>query len=103
VTGQSISIHRGFVSTILSAGFHVELAGGGHYNAVTLCAKVTETQSKIPPGVSITLNSLYINPQQFSTGDWLRRVEERFAGVNGGAEASVCIGVGREVKHCILS
>ena len=55
------TVKGGFVSSILSAGFHVELAGGGHYNAA-LCAKVIEFQSKIPPGVGITLNSLYINP-----------------------------------------
>jgi fatty acid synthase subunit alpha len=28
-------------------------------------AKVAEIQSQIPAGVSITLNSLYINPRQF--------------------------------------
>ena len=44
----------GFVSAILSAGFHVELAGGGHYSPEALRAKVTEIQSKIPPGVGIT-------------------------------------------------
>ena len=67
VAGMTPSaVKGGFVSAILSAGFHVELAGGSHYNAAALRAKVTEIQSKIPPGVGITLNSLYINPQQFS-------------------------------------
>ena len=50
-------------SAILSASYHVELAGGGHYNATTVHAKFTEIQSKILP---ITLNSLYINPHQFN-------------------------------------
>lgn len=59
------TVKAGFVSAILSAGYHVELAGGGHYNAAALRAKVTEIQSKIPPGVGLTLNSLYINPRQF--------------------------------------
>jgi enoyl reductase-like protein len=27
------TVKGGFVSAILDAGFHVELAGGGHYNA----------------------------------------------------------------------
>jgi fatty acid synthase subunit alpha, fungi type len=66
VVGMTPStVKGGFVSAILSAGFHVELAGGGHYNAAALRTKVTEIQSKVPPGVGTTLNSLYINPQQF--------------------------------------
>ncbi|KAG8213088.1 hypothetical protein J3R82DRAFT_11484 [Butyriboletus roseoflavus] len=59
------TVKAGFVSAILSAGYHVELAGGGHYNPTALRAKVAEIQSKIPPGVGLTLNSLYINPRQF--------------------------------------
>ncbi|KAI6129042.1 hypothetical protein EDD16DRAFT_1516096, partial [Pisolithus croceorrhizus] len=59
------TVKAGFVSAVLSAGYHIELAGGGHYNAAALRAKVAEIQSKIPEGVGITLNSLYINPKQF--------------------------------------
>lgn len=55
----------GFVSTVLDAGYHVKLAGGGHYNASTLYWKVAEIQKKIPAGIGLTLNSLYINPHQF--------------------------------------
>ncbi|KAF8287733.1 hypothetical protein DL93DRAFT_2234536 [Clavulina sp. PMI_390] len=40
------------------------LAGGGHYNAAALLAKITEIQSLVRVG--ITLNSLYINPRQFN-------------------------------------
>ena len=66
VAGMTPStVKAGFVSAILSAGYHVELAGGGHYNAAAVRAKVAEIQSSIPPGVGITLNSLYINPRQF--------------------------------------
>jgi fatty acid synthase subunit beta len=54
------------VSVSLSAGFHVELAGGGHYSPDVIRAKVTEIQSQILAGVGITLNSLYINPRQFT-------------------------------------
>jgi len=67
VAGMTPStVKGGFVSAILSAGFHVELAGGGHYSPAALRAKVAEIQSKIPPGVGITLNSLYLNPRQFA-------------------------------------
>ncbi|KZT67951.1 hypothetical protein DAEQUDRAFT_367722 [Daedalea quercina L-15889] len=59
------TVKAGFVSAVLSAGYHVELAGGGHYNATALRAKVAEIQDKIPAGVGLTLNSLYINPRQF--------------------------------------
>jgi len=59
------TVKGGFVSAVLRAGFHVELAGGGHYNAAALRAKVAEIQANITPGVGLTLNSLYINPRQF--------------------------------------
>ena len=66
VAGMTPStVKGGFVSAVLSAGYHVELAGGGHYNAAALRSKVAEIQSKIPAGVGITLNALYINPRQF--------------------------------------
>jgi len=59
------TVKAGFVSAVLSAGYHIELAGGGHYNASALRKKMAEIQAKIPEGVGITLNSLYINPKQF--------------------------------------
>ncbi|TFK75163.1 fatty acid synthase [Pluteus cervinus] len=66
VAGMTPStVKAGFVSAILDAGYHVELAGGGHYNAAALRAKVAEIQEKIPAGVGLTLNALYINPRQF--------------------------------------
>ncbi|KAJ7762020.1 fatty acid synthase [Mycena maculata] len=66
VAGMTPStVKGGFVSAVLNAGYHVELAGGGHYNPAALRSKVAEIQSKIPAGVGITLNALYINPRQF--------------------------------------
>lgn len=59
------TVKAGFVSAVLKAGFHIELAGGGHYNAKALRSKVAEIQAQIPEGVGLTLNSLYINPRQF--------------------------------------
>jgi fatty acid synthase subunit alpha len=60
------TVKAGFVSAVLEAGYHVELAGGGHYSPAALRAKVAEIQGKISPGIGLTLNSLYINPRQFS-------------------------------------
>ena len=60
------TIKAGFISTVLEAGYHVELAGGGHYSPTALRAKVAEIQGKISPGTGLTLNLLYINLCQFS-------------------------------------
>ena len=60
------TVKAGFVSAVLRAGYHVELAGGGHYNATALRSKVAEIQAQIPAGVGLTLNALYINPRQFN-------------------------------------
>ncbi|KAJ7060332.1 hypothetical protein C8F01DRAFT_1220130 [Mycena amicta] len=66
VAGMTPStVKAGFVSAVLDAGYHIELAGGGHYNAAALRSKVAEIQAAIPAGVGITLNTLYINPRQF--------------------------------------
>ena len=67
VAGMTPStVRAGFVSAVLSAGYHIELAGGGHYNPAALRSKVAEIQANIPAGVGITLNALYINPRQFT-------------------------------------
>ncbi|CAE6460687.1 unnamed protein product [Rhizoctonia solani] len=59
------TVKAGFVSAVLRAGYHVELAGGGHYNPTALRSKVAEIQAQIPAGVGLTLNALYINQRQF--------------------------------------
>jgi enoyl reductase-like protein len=60
------TVPAGMVSATLNAGYHIELAGGAHYNPKALRAKVAEIQSQIEPGVGITLNALYINQRQFT-------------------------------------
>nr|GAT50282.1 fatty acid synthase [Mycena chlorophos] len=66
VAGMTPStVQAGFVSAVLDAGFHVELSGGGQYNPAALRARVAEIQAKIPAGVGLPLNALYINPRQF--------------------------------------
>ncbi|KAF7312560.1 Fatty acid synthase subunit alpha [Mycena indigotica] len=66
VAGMTPStVQAGFVSAVLDAGYHIELAGGGHYNNAALRSKVAEIQAKIPAGVGLTLNALYINQRQF--------------------------------------
>jgi len=53
------------VSSFFYRGRFTNFGISCHYDAATLRAKMAEIQSKIPPGVSITLNTLYINPRQF--------------------------------------
>ncbi|WAQ87289.1 hypothetical protein PtA15_8A193 [Puccinia triticina] len=51
----------------MNAGYHVELAGGGHYNAKGLRAKIAAIQAKLEkPGLGFTLNALYINQKQWA-------------------------------------
>lgn len=59
------TVGANLVSATLNAGYHIELAGGGHYNPAALRAKVTEIQRRVQPGVGFTLNALYINQRQF--------------------------------------
>ncbi|KIR78245.1 fatty acid synthase subunit beta, fungi type [Cryptococcus gattii EJB2] len=67
VAGMTPStVGANLVAATLDAGFHIELAGGGHYNPKALRAKVAEIQRRVKPGVGITLNALYINQRQFS-------------------------------------
>lgn len=63
VAGMTPStVQGGFVAATLNAGYHIELAGGGHYNEKALRAKVDEISKQFKtPGLAITLNSLYIN------------------------------------------
>ncbi|KAJ7808688.1 fatty acid synthase beta subunit [Mycena olivaceomarginata] len=43
VAGMTPStVQAGFVSAVLNTGYHVELAGGGHYNAAALRTKIAE-------------------------------------------------------------
>ena len=60
------TVGANLVAATLNAGYHVELAGGGHYNATALRNKVAEIQRRVQPGVGLTLNALYINQRQFS-------------------------------------
>lgn len=48
-------------------GYHIELAGGGHYTPKALRGKVDDIISRFEtPGIGLTLNALYINQRQFT-------------------------------------
>ncbi|KAJ9137269.1 Fatty acid synthase subunit beta [Pleurostoma richardsiae] len=52
-----------FVSATMNAGYHIELAGGGYYNAKTLTDALTKIENAIPSGRGITVNLIYVNPR----------------------------------------
>ncbi|KAJ5469421.1 Fatty acid synthase subunit beta [Penicillium diatomitis] len=52
-----------FVAATMNAGYHIELAGGGYYNAKTMTAALSKIEKVIPPGRGITVNLIYVNPR----------------------------------------
>lgn len=66
VAGMTPSTVSGkFVSAVMNAGYHVELAGGGHYNEKMLRQKVDEIMKLTRPGEGITMNILFLNVRQW--------------------------------------
>ncbi|ORZ36810.1 hypothetical protein BCR44DRAFT_1498577 [Catenaria anguillulae PL171] len=55
-----------FVSAVLNAGYHIELAGGGHFSEAMLRDKVKYVMSRVEPGNAITLNMMFLNARQWS-------------------------------------
>ncbi|KAJ5885338.1 Fatty acid synthase subunit beta [Penicillium taxi] len=51
-----------FVAATMNAGYHIELGGGGYYNAKMMTEAVTKIEKAIPPGRGITINLIYVNP-----------------------------------------
>ncbi|KAE8145032.1 sterigmatocystin biosynthesis fatty acid synthase subunit beta [Aspergillus avenaceus] len=60
------TVHWDVVSSILSAGYHAELAGGGYYKADDLSAAIMKIIQSIPPGQGVTVNLIYANPKAIS-------------------------------------
>ncbi|KAJ5692048.1 hypothetical protein N7462_001471 [Penicillium macrosclerotiorum] len=52
-----------FIAATMNAGYHIELAGGGYYNAKTMTAAINKIEKAIPPGRGITVNLIYVNPR----------------------------------------
>lgn len=52
-----------FVAATMSAGYQIELAGGGYYNAKTMTEALTKIERAIPSGRGITVNLIYVNPR----------------------------------------
>jgi fatty acid synthase subunit beta len=52
-----------FVAATMNAGYQIELAGGGYYNAKTMTEALTKIENAIPAGRGITVNLIYVNPR----------------------------------------
>ena len=52
-----------FVAATMRAGYHIELAGGGYYNAKAMTEALTNIEKEIPAGRGITVNLIYVNPR----------------------------------------
>ncbi|KAK4143317.1 acyl transferase domain-containing protein [Dichotomopilus funicola] len=52
-----------FVAATMNAGYQIELAGGGYYNAKTMTAAISKIEKAIPPGRGISVNLIYVNPR----------------------------------------
>ncbi|ETN41093.1 uncharacterized protein HMPREF1541_03028 [Cyphellophora europaea CBS 101466] len=53
-----------FVSAIINAGYHTELAGGGLHNAQQMTSAIKNLVKSIPAGHGICINVIYASPKQ---------------------------------------
>ncbi|KAI9247028.1 hypothetical protein BY458DRAFT_560469 [Sporodiniella umbellata] len=59
------TVNEKFVTAVMNAGYHIELAGGGHFNEKMLRGKVDEIMNLTRPGEGITLNIIFLNVRQW--------------------------------------
>ena len=52
-----------FVAATMNAGYHIELAGGGYYNAKSMTEALAKIEKDVPAGRGITVNLIYVNPR----------------------------------------
>lgn len=52
-----------FVAATMNAGYTIELAGGGYYNAKTMTEAIKKIENATPAGRGITINLIYVNPR----------------------------------------
>ncbi|EED22654.1 fatty acid synthase subunit beta, putative [Talaromyces stipitatus ATCC 10500] len=73
-----------FVSMVMNAGYHIELASGGYHSAEEMSAAIDKVKDTVPAGRGITCNLIYSNPQAMT---WqiamLRRLAKDGVAVDG--------------------
>ncbi|KAI5782751.1 acyl transferase domain-containing protein [Geopyxis carbonaria] len=52
-----------FVAATMNAGYHIELGGGGYFNARGMTEALKKIEENTIPGAGITVNLIYVNPR----------------------------------------
>ncbi|OGM42218.1 putative fatty acid synthase subunit beta [Aspergillus bombycis] len=60
------TVHWDFVAAVMQAGYHVELAGGGYFDAAGMTAAIEKLAVHVPPGRGITCNLIYASPHSIA-------------------------------------
>ncbi|GAM37488.1 fatty-acid synthase complex protein [Talaromyces pinophilus] len=55
-----------FVSAVMNAGYHAELAAGGYFNAETMSKAIETLSTNVQAGMGITCNLIYASPQSMA-------------------------------------
>ncbi|KAF7587174.1 hypothetical protein BBP40_007637 [Aspergillus hancockii] len=76
--------HWDFVSAVMNAGYHIELAGGGYHCAADMSTAINELVASIPAARGVTCNLIYANPRALA---WqvalLRHLSQKGVPVDG--------------------
>ncbi|RCH92014.1 beta subunit of fatty acid synthetase, partial [Rhizopus stolonifer] len=59
------TVNENFVAAVMNAGYHIELAGGGHFNEHLLREKVDKIMKLTRAGEGISLNIIFLNVRQW--------------------------------------
>ncbi|EIT75554.1 enoyl reductase domain of FAS1 [Aspergillus oryzae 100-8] len=60
------TVHWDFVAAVMQAGYHVELAGGGYFDAAGMTTAIEKLAAHVPPGRGITCNLIYASPHSIA-------------------------------------
>lgn len=62
------TVNPEIVAATINAGYHVELAGGGYFNASSMQKALEDVRDHIVPGSGIGLNLIYVSPRMLQWG-----------------------------------
>ncbi|KAH8805464.1 fatty acid synthase beta subunit dehydratase [Xylogone sp. PMI_703] len=81
-----------FVAATMNAGYHIELAGGGYYNAKGMTDAMVKIQNAVEPGREICVNLIYASSASMH---WqIPLIRDLQAGSTGVSVAGLTIGAG---------
>ncbi|CAK7910767.1 fatty acid synthase subunit beta [[Candida] anglica] len=62
------TVNPEIIAATINAGYHIELAGGGYFNAPSMEAALNEVAKNVTPGSGIGINLIYVNPRMLQWG-----------------------------------